>query len=267
MEERRSSMSESDKQQILEQRRRAYQMRRTTKDDATNNEHRPGPSNAMGYMMSTLTSDFSRQVHPQDEQEDHATEASRKGKSVALDNQKHPRANRYIPGWNTLGSIVIGSIDGDGTNTMCNVMEQGILRRSPRFIEQVQCLEEHASEESRKRKGKSIVQYNKAPKQHRANICVPGRNMSKSIVIGPRDGENNNRDPMDYEISSDDGDHHEIGTSDDDVAVDDENQVSRSVRLRDHEAGTSTTSNATEVFILRRSPRLHEQPQRPKSTL
>ncbi|KAI3951129.1 hypothetical protein MKW98_028533 [Papaver atlanticum] len=49
MEERRSSTSESDKQQILEQQRRAYQMRRTTKGDATNNEHRPGLSSGKSF--------------------------------------------------------------------------------------------------------------------------------------------------------------------------------------------------------------------------
>ncbi|KAI3949690.1 hypothetical protein MKX01_040907 [Papaver californicum] len=65
--------------------------------------------------------------------EEHATEASRKrkGKSVAHDNQKWCRANNYILGRNTSGSIVIGSTDGAGTSTRCNasklVSQSGII--------------------------------------------------------------------------------------------------------------------------------------------
>lgn len=69
---------------------------------------------------------------------------------------------------------------------------------------------------------------------------------------------------MDYDISSYDGDHYEIDTSDDDVVADDANQISRFVRPRDHEAGTSTSANVSEMVILCRIPRLREQPQRPK---
>lgn len=86
----------------------------------------------------------------------------------------------------------------------------------------------HAAEASRKRKGKSVAVY-QAPKQRRANNCVPGRNTSKAIVIGSRDGENDNRDQVDHDISSDDGDHYKIDTSDDDVVADDANQIRRSV--------------------------------------
>ncbi|KAI3860985.1 hypothetical protein MKW92_046657, partial [Papaver armeniacum] len=53
-------------------------------------------------------------------------------------------------------------------------------------------------------------------------------------------------------------------TSDDDVASDDANQIRRSVRAHDHEAGTSTSNNVSEMVILRRSPILRGQPQRPK---
>ncbi|KAI3996833.1 hypothetical protein MKX01_021109 [Papaver californicum] len=109
-------------------------------------------------LMSTLTSAFCRQVQRRDEQvtiadislphqsprvveqvqyrEEHATEASRmkKSKSVAHDNQKRRRANSYIPGRNTSGSIVIGSTVGAGTSTWCNVTKQVILRRILRLL-------------------------------------------------------------------------------------------------------------------------------------
>ncbi|KAI3919266.1 hypothetical protein MKW98_030402 [Papaver atlanticum] len=44
--DRRSSMSENQKQEILEKWRKAYAMRRIRVGAATNNEHRAGPSNA-----------------------------------------------------------------------------------------------------------------------------------------------------------------------------------------------------------------------------
>ncbi|KAI3849635.1 hypothetical protein MKX03_030554 [Papaver bracteatum] len=55
------------------------------------------------------------------------TEASPKikGKSIAHDNQKRSRANRYFPDRNTLERIV----------TRCNVTGQVITRQIPRLLE------------------------------------------------------------------------------------------------------------------------------------
>ncbi|KAI3862673.1 hypothetical protein MKW92_009309, partial [Papaver armeniacum] len=52
-------------------------------------------------------------------------------------------------------------------------------------------------------------------------------------------------------------------TSDDDDGADDDNRISRPVRLHDHEARASSCS-VTEESVLRRSPRLLQQPQRPR---
>ncbi|KAI3866141.1 hypothetical protein MKX03_008745, partial [Papaver bracteatum] len=53
-------------------------------------------------------------------------------------------------------------------------------------------------------------------------------------------------------------------TSDDDYGADDDNRISRHVRLHDHEAGASTRCSITEKIILLRSPRLLQQPQCPR---
>ncbi|KAI3903270.1 hypothetical protein MKW98_031924, partial [Papaver atlanticum] len=42
--ERQSSMTENEREQILEKRRTSYQMQRTRVGDATNNEHTSGTS-------------------------------------------------------------------------------------------------------------------------------------------------------------------------------------------------------------------------------
>ncbi|RZC75200.1 hypothetical protein C5167_050685 [Papaver somniferum] len=59
-----------------------------------------------------------------------------------------------------------------------SVADLSLSRRSPRIVEQLQCLEEHAVEASRKRKGKSVAHDN----QSRPNSCISGRNTLESIV-------------------------------------------------------------------------------------
>lgn len=61
-----------------------------------------------------------------------------------------------------------------------SVADLSLSRRSPRIVEQLQCLEEHAVEASRKRKGKSVAHDNQ--KQSRPNSCISGRNTLESIV-------------------------------------------------------------------------------------
>ncbi|KAI3958178.1 hypothetical protein MKW98_020820, partial [Papaver atlanticum] len=63
--------------------------------------------------------------------------------------QKQSHAKSYVPGRNTLESLV----------TRCKVVEQVITRQSPRLFEQVKLQDELTAEESRKRKGKAVALY------------------------------------------------------------------------------------------------------------
>ncbi|KAI3924837.1 hypothetical protein MKW98_031088 [Papaver atlanticum] len=91
--DRRSSLTENQKEEVLEKRRRAYEIRRARVREATNNEHRAGPSSAA--FLPRRSPIFTEQTQCQDE---HAAEASRKrkGKSVVI-YEKRRRPNNDIP--------------------------------------------------------------------------------------------------------------------------------------------------------------------------
>ncbi|KAI3891087.1 hypothetical protein MKW98_007392 [Papaver atlanticum] len=142
--------------------------------------------------------------------------------------------------------------------------------QSPRFIGQVQLRDEEATEASRKKKGKSVVMYQR---RRRANVSyVPDGNIVGGIVIGST-RENNNHESTD-DNSSDDGENYDIYEQDNAEAIA-KNVVSE---LRPSTIGASTSTTSTSrvsydlylfkktFFVaqlpLRRSPRFSQQPQR-----
>ncbi|KAI3934811.1 hypothetical protein MKW98_026219 [Papaver atlanticum] len=106
--DRRSSLTENQKEEVLEKRRRAYEIRRARVREASNNEHRAGPSSGnAATFLPRRSPRFTEQTQFQDNEQ--AVEASRKrkGKSVVIW-EKRRRPNNDIPG-RKAGAIVIRS--------------------------------------------------------------------------------------------------------------------------------------------------------------
>ncbi|XP_026434868.1 uncharacterized protein LOC113332535 isoform X3 [Papaver somniferum] len=129
-----------------------------------------------------------------------------------------------------------------------------VPRQSPQYVEQVQLRDVEVLEESRKKKGKSVVTYQR---RRRANVSyIPDINTVGAVVIGSA-RETNNHDSTD-DSSSDDGQGNAKAAS--------KNAV-REPRPSTTGASTSTAFTSQDIFRrairlpLRRSPRFSQHPQ------
>ncbi|RZC87934.1 hypothetical protein C5167_004116 [Papaver somniferum] len=130
-----------------------------------------------------------------------------------------------------------------------------VPRQSPQYVEQVQLRDVEVLEESRKKKGKSVVTYQR---RRRANVSyIPDINTVGAVVIGSA-RETNNHDSTD-DSSSDDGQGNAKAAS--------KNAV-REPRPSTTGASTSTAFTSQEDIFrrairlpLRRSPRFSQHPQ------